>query len=157
MDWKKDFEFIKQGSPLIIAVDFDDTLAKAGEKYPEIGEPTYLLSTLIEYRKIFKEHLQLILWTCRAGEALQMAIDYCKERGLEFDAVNEDVPATLKWKSKTPKPFAHIYIDDRNLPFPDDVEDGEVENLMMAVKDLAIYGKTGFGVVNGEVIKVGKR
>lgn len=153
MDWNKDFEFIKQGSPLIIAVDFDDTLAKAGEKYPEIGEPTYLLSILVVYRRILKEHLQLILWTCRAGEALQMAIDYCKEWGLEFDAINEDVPATLKWKSKTPKPFAHIYIDDRNLPFPDTnaVEDGEIENLMMAVKDLAIYGKTAFGVTNGEV------
>lgn len=47
MDWEKDFEFIKQGSPLIIAVDFDDTLANAGEKYPEIGEPTYLLASLI--------------------------------------------------------------------------------------------------------------
>lgn len=55
MDWKKDFEFIKQGSPLIIAVDFDDTLAKAGEKYPEIGEPTYMLPALIEWRKILKE------------------------------------------------------------------------------------------------------
>ena len=154
MDWKKDFEFIKQGSPLIIAVDFDDTLAKVGEKYPEIGEPTFLLPALIEYRKILKEHLQLILWTCRAGEALQMAIDYCKEWGLEFDAINEDVPATLKWKSKTPKPFAHIYIDDRNMPFPEDsIEDGEVETLMMAVRELASSGKTAFRVVNGEVIK----
>lgn len=152
MDWKKDFEFIKHGSPLIIAVDFDDTLAKAGEKYPEIGAPTYLLNALIEWRKILKEHLQLILWTCRAGEALQMAIDYCKEHGLEFDAVNEDVLATLKWKSKTPKPFAHIYIDDRNLPFPDDgVEHGEIESLMMAVRKLTISDKTAFGVVNGEV------
>ena len=151
MDWKKDFEFIKQGSPLIIAVDFDDTLAKAGEKYPEIGEPTYLLATLIGLRKIFKEHLQIILWTCRAGEALQMAIDYCKERGLEFDAINEDVPATLKWKSKTPKPFAHIYIDDRSLSFPDDgVEHGEIENLMGAVRELTRTDKTAFAVVNGE-------
>lgn len=152
MDWKKDFEFIKQGSPLIIAVDFDDTLANVGEKYPEIGEPTYLLSALIEWRKILKEHLQIILWTCRAGKALQMAIDYCKERGLEFDAINEDVSATLKWKSKTPKPFAHIYIDDRNLPFPDDnVEHGEIENLIAAVRDLASSDKTAFAVVNDEV------
>lgn len=152
MDWKKDFEFIKQGSPLIIAVDFDDTLAKVGEKYPEIGEPTYLLSAFIEWRKILKEHLQLILWTCREGKALQMAIDYCKEQGLEFDAINEDVSATLKWKSKTPKPFAHIYIDDRNLPFPDDnVEHGEIENLIAAVRELVGSDKTAFAVVNGEV------
>lgn len=76
-----------------------------------------------------------------------MAIDYCKERGLEFDAINEDVPATLKWKPKTPKPFAHIYIDDRNLPFPDDgVEHGEIENLIGAVRELVAYDKTAFGV-----------
>lgn len=152
MDWKKDFEFIKQGSPLIIAVDFDDTLVMVGEKYPEIGEPTYLLPALIGWRKILKEHLQIILWTCRAGKALQMAIDYCKERGLEFDAINEDVPATLKWKPKTPKPFAHIYIDDRNLPFPDDnVEHEEIENLIGAVRELVGSDKTAFAVVNGEV------
>lgn len=159
MDWKKDFEFIKQGSPLIIAVDFDDTLAKAGEKYPEIGEPTYLLTTLIGFRKIFKEHLQIILWTCRAGEALQMAIDYCKERGLEFDAINEDVPATLKWKSKTPKPFAHIYIDDRNMLFRDDETSGvDIDWLMpyrliAAVNDWVASDKTYFGVMNDEAVK----
>lgn len=155
MDWKKDFEFIKQGNPLIIAVDFDDTLAKVGEKYPEIGEPTYLLATLIAYRRILKEHLQIILWTCRDGEALQMAINYCKEWGLEFDAVNEDAPATLKWKPKTPKPFAHIYIDDRNMLFRDDETSGvnidwlNPYRLIAAVNDWTASDKTGFGVVNG--------
>ena len=158
MDWKKDFEFIKQGSPLIIAVDFDDTLAKTGEKYPEIGEPTYLLNALIGWRKILKAHLQLILWTCRAGEALQMAIDYCKERGLEFDAINEDVPATLKWKPKTPKPFAHIYIDDRSLLFCDDDTSGDIDwlmasRLMAAVNDWTASDKTCFGVANGVAVK----
>ena len=155
MDWKKDFEFIKQGNPLIIAVDFDDTLAKVGEKYPEIGEPTYLLATLIAYRRILKEHLQIILWTCRDGEALQMAINYCKEWGLEFDAVNEDAPATLKWKPKTPKPFAHIYIDDRNMLFRDDETSGVNINwlnpyrLIAAVNDWTASDKTAFGVTNG--------
>lgn len=156
MDWRKDLEIIKQGSPLIIAVDFDDTLAKAGEKYPEIGEPTYLLNSLIELRKILKEHLQIILWTCRDGEDLQMAIDYCKELGLEFDAINEDVPATLKWKPKTPKPFAHIYIDDRSLLFCDDDTSGDIDwlmasRLLAAVNDWTASDKTYFGVVNGEV------
>ena len=155
MDWKKDFEFIKQGNPLIIAVDFDDTLAKVGEKYPEIGEPTYLLATLIAYRRILKEHLQIILWTCRDGEALQMAINYCKEWGLEFDAINEDAPATLKWKSKTPKPFAHIYIDDRNMLFRDDETSGvnidwlKPYRLITAVNDWTASDKTAFGVTNG--------
>lgn len=155
MDWKKDFEFIKQGNPLIIAVDFDDTLAKVGEKYPEIGEPTYLLATLIAYRRILKEHLQIILWTCRDGEALQMAINYCKEWGLEFDAINEDAPATLKWKSKTPKPFAHIYIDDRNMLFRDDETSGvnidwlKPYRLICAVNDWVASDKTAFGVTNG--------
>lgn len=155
MDWKKDFEFIKQGNPLIIAVDFDDTLAKVGEKYPEIGEPTYLLATLIAYRRIFKEHLQIILWTCREDEYLDQAIEYCKKHGLTFDAVNEEAPATLKWKPKGRKPFAHIYIDDRNMLFRDDETSGvnidwlKPYRLICAVNDWVASDKTAFGVTNG--------
>ena len=124
---EKDFEFIKQGNPLIIAVDFDDTLAKVGEKYPEIGEPIYLLATLIAYRRIFKEHLQIILWTCREDEYLDQALEYCKRHGLTFDAVNEEAPATLKWKPKGRKPY----------------------RLICAVNDWVASDKTAFGVTNG--------
>ena len=32
-----------------------------------------------------------------------------------FDAINADVPSSIKWKGKTRKPFADVYVDDRNL------------------------------------------
>lgn len=73
----------------IIAVDFDGTLCE--NKWPEIGEPnTELISYLIEMRKTFDA--KIILWTCRAGEMLDKAVNWCSEHGLEFDAVNENLP-----------------------------------------------------------------
>lgn len=73
----------------IIAVNFDGTLCE--NKWPEIGEPnTELISYLIEMRKTFDA--KIILWTCRAGEMLDKAVNWCSEHGLEFDAVNENLP-----------------------------------------------------------------
>ena len=115
MNTYKDCAWIKQGSPLIIAVDFDDTLVEAGDKFPEIKKPTKLMTQLVELKNNPLYHIQLILWTCREDEYLDQAIEYCKKHGLTFDAVNEEAPATLKWKPKGRKPFAHIYIDDRGL------------------------------------------
>lgn len=58
----------------IIAVDFDGTLCE--NKWPEIGEPnTELISYLIEMRKTFDA--KIILWTCRAGEMLDKAVNWC--------------------------------------------------------------------------------
>lgn len=54
----------------IIAVDFDGTLCFS--KWPELGEPN---RPLIEYLKVWRNQgNKLILWTCRAGEALEKAI-----------------------------------------------------------------------------------
>ena len=50
----------------IIAVDVDGTLCFS--KWPELGEPN---KPLIEYLKAWKRQgNKVILWTCRAGEAL---------------------------------------------------------------------------------------
>ena len=49
-----------------IAVDFDGTLCYS--KWPELGQPN---QALIEYLQEWKRNgNKLILWTCRAGEAL---------------------------------------------------------------------------------------
>ena len=72
----------------IIAVDFDGTLCYSD--WPELGEPN---TRLITYLKKWKaEGNKLILWTCRAGDALNKAIDWCNEQELEFDAVNDNLP-----------------------------------------------------------------
>lgn len=97
----------------IIAVDFDGTLCE--NKWPEIGEPnTKLIGYLIEMRKTFGA--QIILWTCRVGEMLDKAVNWCSEHGLEFDAVNENLPHIVEYfGSDTRKIFANMYIDDCNF------------------------------------------
>lgn len=80
----------------IIAVDFDGTLCE--NKWPEIGAAN---DELIEYlKKRQASGDKIILWTCRVGELLQQAVRFCYNRGLIFDAVNENLPETLEWIAK---------------------------------------------------------
>lgn len=64
---------------------------------------------------LLQEHFTgLILWTCRAGEKLQEAIEWCREHGLLSDAVNDNLPEMIeKWGSNSRKITADIYIDDK--------------------------------------------
>lgn len=96
---------------MIIAVDFDGTLSKA--QYPDVGEPNKLLFKYLIDRQNGGD--EIILWTCRVGEPLDAAVDFCKEQGLIVDAVNENLPRVLEaWGNKdTRKVFADIYIDDK--------------------------------------------
>jgi hydroxymethylpyrimidine pyrophosphatase-like HAD family hydrolase len=94
---------------MIVAVDFDGTLCK--HDYPEIGEPNY--KVVAKLRRMRQEGHKLILWTCRSGEHLQEAVEACKDWGLEFDAVNENIDPAPDFNPK--KVFAHIYLDDRAL------------------------------------------
>ena len=95
----------------VIAVDFDGTLAK--DRYPNIGEPNIKLINHLIKRKAYGD--KLILWTCRIDKELDNAIEWCKEHGLEFDAVNDNLPEIIEaWDSNPRKIFADIYLDDRN-------------------------------------------
>ena len=92
----------------IIAVDFDGTLSSA--QYPVIGQPN---TALIEYLNCAKKSgYAIVLWTCREGNELYEALEWCKEQGLTFDAVNEN-PKFIYFESR--KVVADIYIDDCNL------------------------------------------
>ena len=90
---------------MIIAVDFDSTLSNG--HYPHIGQPNKpLFDALI---KLKAQGHNIILWTCREDIQLQQAVDWCKEQGLEFDAVNENVPWIGFYSRKV---CADVYIDD---------------------------------------------
>lgn len=97
---------------MIIAVDFDGTIVE--HKYPAIGrEIPFAIETL---KKLCEERHKLILWSVREGELLQEAVDFCRERGLEFYAVNKDYPEEdLSHDHYSRKLKADIFIDDRNL------------------------------------------
>lgn len=95
----------------IIAVDFDGTLCE--NKWPEIGKPH---TDVIEYVKKRKNAGdKLILWTNRVEEKLDAAVQWCREQGIAFDAINANLPEIVKsFGSDTRKIFANEYIDDRN-------------------------------------------
>ena len=96
----------------IVAVDFDGTLCE--NKYPDIGKP---FIRMIDYVKSQKEkkNAKLILWTCRKGNELHEAIEWCKTYGLYFDSINKNLPEVIEYFGEdTRKIFANEYIDDRN-------------------------------------------
>jgi hypothetical protein len=57
------------------------------------------------------------LWSVREGELLDEAVDFCRKRGLEFYAVNSNMPEEEADMSalRSRKVSADMYIDDRNL------------------------------------------
>lgn len=99
--------------PPILAVDFDGTLVS--NKFPEIGEPDWVVSGVV--RSYQEMGWKVILWTCRTGDMLQDAVDFCKETlGIEFDAVNDNLPEVqAHFGGNTRKVFANLYWDDRNV------------------------------------------
>lgn len=98
---------------MIIAVDFDGTLVT--HEYPRIGKPIpFAIETLKRLQQ--EDHHQIILWSVREGELLQEAIDYCKQKGLEFYAVNSNYPEEAMVEQTRPRKLtADLFIDDRNL------------------------------------------
>lgn len=94
----------------IYAFDFDGTLCK--DAYPGIGKPN---KAMIRYAKKLKaKGNRLILWTCRDGQPLEHAVEWCREQGLEFDTVNQNLPEILKmFGSDSRKITADCYVDDR--------------------------------------------
>ncbi len=107
---------------LTIAVDFDGTLCEYA--FPEIGEQSKeqkkLMEILISMRE---EGHKIILWTNRGDNdrypVLSQAVQWCKEKGLEFDAVNSNISGQKKISGYSPKVMADYYIDDKVLEFTD--------------------------------------
>ena len=97
---------------MTIAVDFDGTIVE--HRYPQIGrERPFAIDTL---KMLAAAGHKLILWTAREGMLLENAVEYCRERGLEFYSVNSARLDSSYEKLTSPRKLvADIYIDDRNL------------------------------------------
>ena len=101
----------------ILAVDFDGTLVE--DKFPGIGKPKWHVVNYVKQRKAAGD--KIILWTSRGGHYLEAAVMWCKLRGIEFDAVNDDLPEVREYYGiNSRKIYAHEYLDDRMIPFPED-------------------------------------
>ncbi|RGU89814.1 hypothetical protein DWW31_18355 [Clostridium sp. AF15-17LB] len=104
-----------EGYNKIYAVDFDGTLNLG--KYPILGQPNMELFNYLIDRQQTGD--MIILWTCREGDLLKSAVKYCKNYGLGFDAINDNVQENKdRWGNNTRKVFADYYIDDKNMYFP---------------------------------------
>ena len=98
---------------MIIAVDFDGTIVE--HEYPKIGkEKIFATETL---RQLISDGHRLILWTVREGELLDEAVEWCRQRGVEFYAVNKDFPEENISKNEqfSRKIKADVWIDDLNV------------------------------------------
>ncbi len=98
---------------MTIAVDFDGTIVES--RYPEIGdERPFAINTL---KMLINDRHRLILWTVREGRLLDEAVEWCRERGVEFWAVNRDYPEETVDNNPhySRKLKADVFIDDRNI------------------------------------------
>lgn len=96
----------------IVAVDFDGTLCR--DAWPEIGSVN---KPMLLYIKSLKARgYKVILNTMREGSSLDAAVEWCRVRGLEFDAVNDNLPEMQEKYGNNPrKVYADYYIDDHNV------------------------------------------
>ena len=99
---------------MVIAVDFDGTIVE--NKYPEIGqERPFAIDTL---KMLIKDRHKLILWSVREGKLLEDAVEWCRQRGVEFYAINRDYPEeTTENNPHFSRKLNTIdyFIDDRNI------------------------------------------
>ena len=65
----------------ILAIDFDGTISLG--RWPEVGPANDRLISYLLDRKRYGD--KLILWTCRAGAALDAAIDFCAQHDIVAD------------------------------------------------------------------------
>ncbi|MDC7292073.1 MULTISPECIES: hypothetical protein [unclassified Butyrivibrio] len=117
---------------MIFAVDFDGALSMG--QWPELGPANLnLFEFLIWKRKLGHK---VILWTCREGKSLEDAVDFCKDFGLRFDAVNDNLPEVIeKYGSNPRKITCDVYIDAKScyvdeFEFLGDVNIGRIETAL---------------------------
>jgi hypothetical protein len=118
---------------MVYAVDFDGTLSMG--EWPEVGPAnTELIDYLIKRQRMGDK---LILWTCRAGEPLDRAVEFCRDNGLVFDAVNDNLPETIiKYGSNSRKITCDVYLDDRAMHVDEyacstEVDINRIENALL--------------------------
>ena len=100
-------------SNLIIAIDFDGTIVE--DKHPEIGEIRVGAKEAIN--QLQKDGYTIIIWTCRTGKPLLMAIEFLAKIGIKYHHINQSCPINVSKYGgvDTRKVYADLYIDDKML------------------------------------------
>ena len=96
----------------VIAVDFDGCLCES--QWPKIGKAHDEVIHYLRMRQARGD--KIILWTCREGQLLDEAILWCLNRGLKFDAVNDNLPENKEhFGNNCRKVWADEYWDDKSV------------------------------------------
>ena len=96
---------------MYIAVDFDGTCVT--HDYPEVGKDIGAVPVL---RALNQNGHELILNTMRDGSELLDAVIWFSDHYIPLFGINEN-PTQKSW-TKSPKVYAHLYIDDAALGCP---------------------------------------
>lgn len=100
----------------IISIDFDNTLVHE-DIFPKWGPIKYFAKETLQALK--KNNNTNVLWTCRGGNGgtLEEVIEFIKANDIPIEYFNEEPPEEVfTWNyPPSPKIFADVYIDDRNL------------------------------------------
>lgn len=96
---------------MIIAIDFDGTCVT--HEYPNVGKDINAIPVL---KNIVNKGHKIILYTMRHGKELQDAVEWFANNSIPLYGINEN-PTQKNW-TKSPKIYAHLYIDDAALGCP---------------------------------------
>ena len=101
---------------MVIAVDFDGTCVT--HEFPEIGKEIGAVPVL---RFLVNQGHQIVLNTMRSPrdghrDVLREAVHWFQKHNIILHGVNEN-PSQKSW-TKSPKVYAHLYIDDAALGIP---------------------------------------
>lgn len=139
---------------MTIAVDFDGTIVE--HEYPAIGEERpFAIETL---KMLIEDRHRLILWSVREGKLLEDAVEWCRERGVEFYAVNKDYPeenGTVNNNHFSRKLKVDIFIDDRNIGGLPDW--GEIYQMIKSGKPFQRLSEANDDYARDEMKTVGKK
>lgn len=96
----------------IIAIDFDGTVVE--HRYPIVGKDVNDSVRVI--KRLTDAGNLIILWTMRSNKELIDAVNWYKKNEIPLYGINYN-PEQVEW-TKSPKAYAHLYIDDAALGCP---------------------------------------
>lgn len=102
---------------MYIAVDFDGTCVT--HDYPNIGKDIGAVSVL---KELVENGHKIILYTMRWDKELKEAVQWFESNNIPLFGINENL-TQRKW-TKSPKIYAHLYIDDAALGIPLILDEG---------------------------------
>ena len=102
---------------MIIAVDFDGTCVT--HDYPNIGKDIGAVPVL---KELVENGHKIILYTMRWDKELKEAVQWFESSNIPLFGINENL-TQRKW-TKSPKIYAHLYIDDAALGIPLILDEG---------------------------------